>query len=684
VSSAATPVQASYTGSGCNVLVLYSNGNGTGATGPSGIVSTSGTAVTWQGGNVFNANGQWAGLAITIAGTPYTVSSCGSSSSCTLTSSAGTQTGAAYSMSSSTPAAIFSDNAGTAKSNPFSVSSAGYWFYYADNGSYANQYSGTAITNTFTNAALPLSDPSNLPNVIRWNSTLGTTFAQQCAAASIAPYTAIVVDTLAPVATTFTASCSIIVNPGGVIQPASGQTVTFSVVSAPLATICDMSLGGLCIVSSASGIIYPEWFNSATPIQSAVTAANGASWVLIPTAYAGSDTYLASGNKNVIDLRLSGLGVYQYVLPAHGITGYPLGNDLALEADGPADLLLLHGDHGTAVTTTATSINPGTQNITVVSTANFSTTAGYVHVDYQQPAFESCTLNSITPPTTMNITCAGSHSGTVTVDQTGTTQLNGHFGMEYNAWCPASAPANDHCPTFLGTQYQNTFAWPAASSDTFPLNAFQISAPITGMTSGAYPTGPADLVIRNASSGNKLNIETSTGSSALNVTDTGVNIFLGAGGQNILNINGTISSTALGGVGTQSSEVAPNGNFAKAIMADNAGRALAVMSQSYLPTTNGATFLNFGTQVAYATVVNGGTPVGHPYGMPYGVDVGYGIGTNFTGLSAFPYSSSNNGAMVYCSDCKNVVDNSAVAGAECSGSGSGSVARRQSGHWDCN
>ncbi len=162
-SSAATPVQGSYTGSGCNVLVLYGNGPN-GATGPSGSVSTSGTAVTWASGTRFNANGQWSGLTITISSTPYVIAGCSSSTSCMLTSSAGTQAVAAYSMPPATPAAIFSDNStsGTPKSNPFVVSSTGYWFYYADNGSYTNQYSGTAIANTYTNAALPLIDPASL------------------------------------------------------------------------------------------------------------------------------------------------------------------------------------------------------------------------------------------------------------------------------------------------------------------------------------------------------------------------------------------------------------------------------------------------------------------------------------------------------------------------------------------
>lgn len=263
-SSAATPVQGSYTGSGCNVLVLYSNGGGTTATGPSGYVTTSGTTMTWSSGNVFNANGQWSGLTVTVNSISFTISSCASATVCTTTSSLGTNTAAvSYSMSSATPAAIFSDNAGTAKSNPFAVSATGYWFYYADNGSYANQYSGTAIQTAYTNAALPLSDPSNLPNVVRWNATLGTTFEQQCIAAQAAPNTAIVVDSVVPVATGFTASCPVIFYPGGSIQPASGQTVTLTGACPQIgsAQAFDYSLGGTVVLPSCKEV-QPEWWGA--------------------------------------------------------------------------------------------------------------------------------------------------------------------------------------------------------------------------------------------------------------------------------------------------------------------------------------------------------------------------------------------------------------------------------------
>ena len=59
-----------------------------------GTVNTSGTAVTWASGSVFT--GLVAGAGFQIAGTAYTISSCSSSTACTLTTSAGSQSGASY------------------------------------------------------------------------------------------------------------------------------------------------------------------------------------------------------------------------------------------------------------------------------------------------------------------------------------------------------------------------------------------------------------------------------------------------------------------------------------------------------------------------------------------------------------------------------------------------------------
>lgn len=65
----------------------------------SGTVNTSGTAVTQTGGNVFDSTRQAAGRKIVINGTTYTISAYNSTTSVTLTVSAGTQTGVAYSQS---------------------------------------------------------------------------------------------------------------------------------------------------------------------------------------------------------------------------------------------------------------------------------------------------------------------------------------------------------------------------------------------------------------------------------------------------------------------------------------------------------------------------------------------------------------------------------------------------------
>lgn len=47
-------------------------------------------------------------------------------------------------------------------------------------------------------------------------------------------------------------------------------------------------------------------------------------------------------------------------------------------------------------------------------------------------------------------------------------------------------------------------------------------------------------------------------------------------------------------------------------------------------------------------------------------------------------SHYSNGSQVYCTDCKNVVDNAAAPGAACLGGGSGAIAKVQNNRYDCN
>lgn len=63
---------------------------------PAGTVDTSGTAVTWVSGDTFNPDGSQDGLEIAIGGTAYTIDTVSSATALTLTTSAGSQSGAAF------------------------------------------------------------------------------------------------------------------------------------------------------------------------------------------------------------------------------------------------------------------------------------------------------------------------------------------------------------------------------------------------------------------------------------------------------------------------------------------------------------------------------------------------------------------------------------------------------------
>lgn len=71
----------------------------------SGVVGTSGTAVTWTSGAVFVTGSSWVGQQITINGAIYIIASVTSTTALVLTTSAGTQTGVNYTFPAYTPVA---------------------------------------------------------------------------------------------------------------------------------------------------------------------------------------------------------------------------------------------------------------------------------------------------------------------------------------------------------------------------------------------------------------------------------------------------------------------------------------------------------------------------------------------------------------------------------------------------
>ncbi len=65
-----------------------------------------------------------------------------------------------------TLATVYSDNSGTAKANPFTASTAGYWFWYANNGTYDVKMSGGGISVPFTWGAIGVLDPASVLTTI--------------------------------------------------------------------------------------------------------------------------------------------------------------------------------------------------------------------------------------------------------------------------------------------------------------------------------------------------------------------------------------------------------------------------------------------------------------------------------------------------------------------------------------
>ncbi len=135
----------------CSVSVFYTGG-------PSGAVSTSGTAVTLAYGSLFNASGQWSTLHIVINSVTFTIASVSSATSLTLTTSAGTQSTVVYSMAATTPAPVFTAN-GSTLANPFTSSLQGYWQFYAPDNQYDIRLSGGGIPAPFTWGAQDLMNP---------------------------------------------------------------------------------------------------------------------------------------------------------------------------------------------------------------------------------------------------------------------------------------------------------------------------------------------------------------------------------------------------------------------------------------------------------------------------------------------------------------------------------------------
>src|ERR1017187_3098390 len=123
--SSSTYVQASYPL--CTAYVTLHGG-------ALGTVKTVGTTVSWVSGNLqFNASMN--GLPVIINSVGYVIQTVSTSTSLTLLSSAGSQTGAAFSINPA-PVPVFSAGTGGVLSNPVTSDSTGRWKTYVALGDY--------------------------------------------------------------------------------------------------------------------------------------------------------------------------------------------------------------------------------------------------------------------------------------------------------------------------------------------------------------------------------------------------------------------------------------------------------------------------------------------------------------------------------------------------------------------
>ena len=128
-----------------------------------------------------------------------------------------------------------------------------------------------------------------------------TTFAAACANAAMNHFTLLPVKTWLNVPT-ITCGAPVNFGYGGSVQPGSGQAVTYTVVSAPLVTICDIRAGGNCIVNTTDGVVHPEWFGNKT--DTAVQAASNS----IPN---GGEVRFVSGSTYTFNAQVTPGGSYQ-------------------------------------------------------------------------------------------------------------------------------------------------------------------------------------------------------------------------------------------------------------------------------------------------------------------------------------------------------------------------------------
>jgi hypothetical protein len=217
-------------------------------------------------------------------------------------------------------AVIYSDNAGTKKSNPFSADKNGYWSFYADDGlsvstcgaascgTYDVSFGGSGASPGMSLSSLTSVGPASLPRFI---SDAGyTSLSTACAAAAAAKLQLILTR---PWDLNGACAANVYAYRGGIIRPAAGHTATLTgSFDGDQSQHFDVSLGGKITAAKGFSVsdIYASWFGvandgkpTASTLQSAydaVGALNGNRLVLSSGSYLIERTILVPNGVQTV------------------------------------------------------------------------------------------------------------------------------------------------------------------------------------------------------------------------------------------------------------------------------------------------------------------------------------------------------------------------------------------------
>ena len=439
------------------------------------------------------------------------------------------------------PAALFSDNGVTPITQALVTDETGYFGFYAANGSYMLSFSSAQVKIAPRNIQLydpaddsPLTQAQAAASSGASKIGIGTeTVENALNALQLTDYTALRAYT-GPRKSVYVTGYLGTGAPSGI----AGMFVRDD------SDTTSSDNGGTVIVGTngkrwtriVDGTVNAKWFGTSGAIQSAITAAGTKYAVVIPSDYAGTDTYTNGSNIPVMDLRHQHLGVWSVIEPSRGVSQYPMGNDLVMRASGPADAIIEHLNVSATTTATlsvgsnvnvpisAVSVLNGLRGTVATGDTGLISTAATLVIARGTTNEEAVSTYSIVDGTHLNITCAKTHSGTTTIEQTGGTFLvSSNLVIRADA---VKASGLSYNPPLVvnDSGLSEILRIPSDMSAPAPHGMLQIGPKITGMNGSNK-----DLLYQASTSSSFLRLYDNNGNQVAAIAPGGAVILLGGG-----------------------------------------------------------------------------------------------------------------------------------------------------------